>query len=231
MQKEARKKFLDATHAVSQCRGGQSGSCPFRLESPEDLVARLEAAVLASGWPEFLRSELGGEIRHHHVFQISVASCANGCSRPHIADLGLIAAVELAFDPVRCNGCGRCVESCPDQAIALVSRDSGENLVRVDQERCLGCGRCVAACASASHEPALTTARTGFRVLLGGKLGRRPVLARELEGLQSAEQATRILASCLRAHREGWSPGSRFADLVSARGITEFASAAAEPCR
>lgn len=69
----------------------------------------------------------------------------------------------------------------------------------------------------------MTVAARGFRVLVGGKLGRRPCLARELEGLYTPEQALRILNACLRAHQETWRPGLRFADVVTARGAARVA--------
>lgn len=110
-------------HVVTTCMGAQSQKCPFRPELPEGFAAAVEETVAASGWPEFQRERLGQGIRHHQMFQITIAGCANGCSRPHITDVGLVASVALAFDPARCTGCAACVASCPDQAIELAVAD------------------------------------------------------------------------------------------------------------
>lgn len=40
-----------------------------------------------------------------------------------------------------CNGCGRCVEGCHIDAIALV-----EGVETIDQDLCKGCARCVDSC-------------------------------------------------------------------------------------
>ena len=40
-----------------------------------------------------------------------------------------------------CRGCGICIESCPQQAITLVSATA-----YITQERCNQCRRCVEAC-------------------------------------------------------------------------------------
>ncbi|MBN1160802.1 MAG: 4Fe-4S binding protein [Dehalococcoidales bacterium] len=40
-----------------------------------------------------------------------------------------------------CRGCGLCIESCPQQAITLIS-----NTAHINQERCNQCRRCVEAC-------------------------------------------------------------------------------------
>jgi ferredoxin len=49
-----------------------------------------------------------------------------------------------------CNGCGRCVNVCPVEAMTLVSandpRRPKRKTARLDAERCLGCGVCVRAC-------------------------------------------------------------------------------------
>jgi len=49
-----------------------------------------------------------------------------------------------------CNGCGRCVNVCPVEAMTLVSandpRQPKRKTARLDAERCLGCGVCVRAC-------------------------------------------------------------------------------------
>ena len=49
-----------------------------------------------------------------------------------------------------CNGCGKCVNICPVEAMVLVSandpRHPKQKVARVDDTRCLGCGVCVRAC-------------------------------------------------------------------------------------
>ncbi len=47
----------------------------------------------------------------------------------------------------RCRGCGRCVEKCPQDAIAC--RD---NVAVTDPDKCVACGECLDACASAARE-------------------------------------------------------------------------------
>jgi len=56
----------------------------------------------------------------------------------------------LAIDHAACNGCGKCVEACPVEALSLVSANDPKKprkkASRLDEEACLGCGVCVGAC-------------------------------------------------------------------------------------
>lgn len=59
-----------------------------------------------------------------------------------------------AIDMETCNGCGRCVEICPVQAITLVSAGDAikrkKKTARLIEELCLGCGVCVRNCSQGS---------------------------------------------------------------------------------
>jgi ferredoxin len=56
----------------------------------------------------------------------------------------------LAIDPAACNGCGKCVDACPVEALSLVSANDPtkprRKAARLDERVCLGCGVCVGPC-------------------------------------------------------------------------------------
>jgi ferredoxin len=49
-----------------------------------------------------------------------------------------------------CNGCGKCTEACPVEAMTLVSANDPtypkKKLAKLNQDVCLGCGLCVRVC-------------------------------------------------------------------------------------
>jgi NAD-dependent dihydropyrimidine dehydrogenase PreA subunit len=56
-----------------------------------------------------------------------------------------------AIDSDKCNGCGKCVNICPVEAMVLVSANNPHHPNRkkalLNEDRCLGCGICVRSCA------------------------------------------------------------------------------------
>jgi ferredoxin len=75
-----------------------------------------------------------------------------------------------------CNGCGKCVETCPVEAMALVSAGDPHKpkhkKARLDEDLCLGCGVCVRACPNggislkARKQRVITPVTTAHRAVL-----------------------------------------------------------------
>lgn len=188
---------------ITACNGTKGG-CRFALPHTEGLAGRLADAVYRAGWPDFLKSRLGGRIHAHQALSVGVSACANGCAKPQIKDFGVIAASKPLVIESACIACGLCREACPDSAISL-----HEGPARVDPEVCLSCGRCAAAC----PEKAIIPESEGLRVLLGGRLGRRPRLAVELPGLYNSDQALELFERMLLTIMDRYQPGKRYSEL------------------
>jgi formate hydrogenlyase subunit 6/NADH:ubiquinone oxidoreductase subunit I len=75
-----------------------------------------------------------------------------------------------------CNGCGKCVNTCPVEALSLVSshdpKRHAAKRAQLDEARCLGCGVCVRACLKAAlrlkprRSRVLTPANTAHRTVV-----------------------------------------------------------------
>jgi dissimilatory sulfite reductase (desulfoviridin) alpha/beta subunit len=202
----------DATYDISACRGLSRGECPHVVNAAPGLAGRIERAVAESGWPDHLRERVDGPIRHHHLLKIALAGCANGCSRPQIADVGIIASRRPAISYMECTGCGLCAQTCPDGAIRM---QDGEPVV--DEERCQGCTVCERACPAW----AIGGDERGVRVMLGGRLGRRPRLAEELPGLRGEAEAVRTIERAIRFLMREGGEGRRLGDLLAEPGAME----------
>jgi ferredoxin len=82
----------------------------------------------------------------------------------------------LDVDRAACNGCGKCVDACPVEAVSLVSANDParprRKTVRLAGDLCLGCGVCVATCRAGSlrlaprPERVITPLNSTHRVVL-----------------------------------------------------------------
>jgi ferredoxin len=90
-----------------------------------------------------------------------ICNCCGCCCEAMIAarKFGMLNPVHTSnflpvVDEITCNGCGKCVNACPVEAMTLVSTNDPRRpkmkKAKVDEDVCLGCGVCVRTCAHES---------------------------------------------------------------------------------
>jgi anaerobic sulfite reductase subunit C len=60
--------------------------------------------------------------------------------------------------------------------------------------------------------------KKGYRVLVGGKLGRHPRLAEEIPGIFSKDDALRVVEKCLDLYQERSVHGERLGEILERMG-------------
>jgi len=211
-----RRKFLEnmesevAGYRVETCFGTQD--CPNRAVSDEGLADELEERFRIRNLKSFLRGRVQGSLKPHHEFCVTLALCPNACSRPQIVDVGLVGVTYPRLQPEECQNCGKCREACRERAVQWDETVSRPSLL---SDRCLGCGECVRVCPSRTLAPG----ETGFRVLLGGKLGRHPQLGTPLETIYGRREVPDLLDRCLDVFMRHCTQGQRFGEILAGVGL------------
>ncbi|MBL7175486.1 MAG: 4Fe-4S binding protein [Desulfobacteraceae bacterium] len=193
---------------VETCFG--PGGCSNRTVNSAALPQQLEETLSKRDLKAFLKERVNGPLKMHHEFRVSISDCPNACSRPQIVDVGLIGARKPEVSGEPCNQCGACQEICRENAISL--KDS---LPIVDYSRCLSCGQCLEACPTGTLEE---DAR-GYRILVGGKLGRHPRLGTELSGIYELEKVRQVVDDCLDYYQSNCHGGERFGEILERNGV------------
>ena len=195
---------------------GPSG-CPNRAIISDQLIARIETEVAKEDLLGFLKQSVKGDLKFHHEFRIALADCPNACSQPQIKDIGIIGACAPVVSDEPCSLCGACVEACKEDAILI---DTEKEVPVIDDDRCLKCGKCMPVCPTGT----LVEGAKGYRVQLGGKLGRHPQLARELPGIYDENRVMEIVRECLRFYKENSKHGERFGQILRPADFEAFAA-------
>jgi len=195
---------------------GPSG-CPNRAVISDELVERIESIVKNEDLLAFLEQTVKGDLKFHHEFRIAMADCPNACSQPQIKDIGILGACTPTITDEACTLCEACVNACQEDAIRL---DEDQNGPVIDDERCLYCGKCISACPSGT----IVHGKKGYRIQLGGKLGRHPQLARELPGIYDENQIVEIVQECLRFYKKNSKRGERFGQILTPEDFDAFAA-------
>jgi anaerobic sulfite reductase subunit C len=192
-------------YQVEACFGPTG--CPNAVVLDPELVQRLEKKLEQRNLRDFLKEKVKGPLKMHHEFRVSLSTCPNACSRPQIVDLGIIGALQPKISGEPCTLCGACSEACQEKAIVL---DETLNLPMIDSGRCLACGQCIKVCPTGT----LVEGAKGYRLLVGGKLGRHPQLGKELAGVHSEKDLLAVLDRILDHYRKFNERGERFGEVL-----------------
>ena len=201
-------------YQIDTCFG--SGGCPHRAVEGDRLLTKIESLVKSKDLLGFLKTRVADGLKFHHEFRITLADCPNACSQPQIKDVGIIGACGPRLTGEPCTLCEACVHTCREDAITLTPGQDGP---QIDFTRCLHCGKCVKACPVGT----VASGARGFKVQLGGKLGRHPQLARELPGIYPEERVLHIVEDCLDFYLQHSERGERFGEIFTSTDFENLA--------
>ena len=193
---------------VETCFG--PGGCPNRAVNSDGLPERIEKSLSKRNLKAFLKERVNGPLKMHHEFRISISDCPNACSRPQIVDIGLVGACRPEVTDEPCTQCGACVEACKENAISIKN-----DVPLVDDSKCLYCGQCIRVCPIGS----LKEAQKGYRILVGGKLGRHPGLGTEMPGIHESKDALQMIDLCLDHYQRHCRKGERLGEILERNPI------------
>jgi anaerobic sulfite reductase subunit C len=155
---------------ISACIG--SRVCPFANLDTTTLAQKIEKAVYPNDF---------------HV-KIAVTGCPNDCIKAHMNDIGIIGNVMPAFRRDRCIACEACVDVCRARVTNCLYME--DHARAMDEPYCIRCGECILKCPVA----ALTRGQTSYRIIVGGRTGKRnPRLADTF--ISGADEET-VLSVC-----------------------------------
>lgn len=148
-----------------------------------------------------------------HKFKIAVGGCPNNCVKPDLNDLGVVGQRVPVPDTEKCRGCKKCQieKSCPIHAAKL-----GSGRISIDPDACNHCGRCKGKCPFGAVEEY----REGYKILIGGRWGKRTACGRPLPRLfTTEEEVMAVIDRSILLFREEGIAGERFADTVTRLGF------------
>ena len=148
-----------------------------------------------------------------HKFKIAVGGCPNNCVKPDLNDLGVVGQRVPVPDTEKCRGCKKCQieKSCPIHAAKL-----GSGKISIDPDACNHCGRCKGKCPFGAVEEY----REGYKILIGGRWGKKTACGRPLPRLFTREEEVMtVIDRAILLFREEGIVGERFADTVARLGF------------
>ncbi len=173
--------------------------CTSAIMETKDLAAELDSAYFRQPAP--------------HKFKIGVSGCPNSCSKPIENDVGVMGGVLPGWDREACISCRLCVSICPVHAI-----EEKDSAFVLDEKKCIYCGLCIKNCSTS----AWTAKKTGYTLLLGGTLGKKPRLGtRAKELIETKEELLGHIESSFKFYLAHGKKKERFGHTLDRIGLNK----------
>ena len=129
--------------------------------------------------------------------RIAVSGCPNACTSPMLNEIGIIGRIRPLRITGQCTGCGTCVKYCKENAIII------RNGISVLKDNlCVQCGVCVQSCPF----DLLKAEHRHYLILVGGRRGRHPHIARKLVTIDDEDTAVFVVEKIVNwVYRRAWS--------------------------
>jgi len=151
-----------------------------------------------------------------HKFKIGITGCPNACIKPQENDLGVMGRLKKKFIKEDCNYCGLCAQICPVEAIQ-VDKDNEELVFHED--KCIGCGDCVYSCPTSAWQKR----QEGYRIFVGGKMGKFPKLGIEVfDFIETRDKVLEIIKKTLEFYKKFGKKNERFRDTLDREGVDKY---------
>jgi dissimilatory sulfite reductase (desulfoviridin) alpha/beta subunit len=206
---------LDAITKELEDNGTPPGSCGPRVRNILSCPGNLECnygIIDTYGMGGMLDKEFFGEDMPVKI-KFAVTGCPNACAKPQENDLGVMGILKSAIYTQDCTGCGTCTFMCPEKAIVVE-----DDKAKIIWDKCNLCGACVGACPS----DLITEEWKGYRLFVGGKIGKHPKLGRELVDAKSPQEAIAIFRKIIEWSKKNTHVGERFGDCIDRVGFETF---------
>lgn len=148
-----------------------------------------------------------------HKFKIAAGGCPNNCVKPDLNDLGIVGQRVPMVNYAKCRGCKVCQveKNCPIKTAKVV-----DGKIQIDPNECNNCGRCKGRCPFG----ALEEYQEGYKILIGGRWGKKIAHGRALTKLFTTEEEVMdVIEKAILLFRDEGISGERFADTVTRLGF------------
>ncbi|PIE75077.1 MAG: sulfite reductase [Deltaproteobacteria bacterium] len=216
--KQARQQFVKKMenevkgHRVEACFGGTG--CKNAIDAGKNIADKIDNLLKSKKILSFLKKNTKGSIKFHQEFKVSISFCPNSCSRPQINDVGIIAANIPFISDEKCSSCSACVKICMEKAISFQTKD----FPSIDFKKCIYCGECIKTCPTHT----ISSSKKGFRVLLGGKLGRHPRLGIDMGKIFSEDEVIKIVDKAADIMLSQKNKAERFSEIFKESDMEKF---------